>query len=130
MTLIRGDVIPTTAGLRDRQATAADGSSWRVRVRLLAERAATDAPVNGEPELAPTGATYVVSLARLDANDEVARDPQGRLLIGEPATLTVQADADVDLESALVDVIAGRVAHADRVAAQQAERRQVEGDWM
>jgi hypothetical protein len=101
--------------LSDRRFTI-NGCAWRVR--LINNDVPTTAPVNGDPDVVPSAYGITISVAALDEDDNVAVDSDGRFLIFDPHTLTLQAEAiqreDFDPEAAIMAVIEGQIAVAEK----------------
>lgn len=95
------------------------GRKWRVRVRLNSALA-TVAPINGNPEVEPSGVGIAVSVALLDGN-EVARASDGRFRIFPAHVLTLQAESlgRVDPQAEVEKIIQRQL---DEAAAQLAGR--------
>lgn len=69
-----------------------DGRAWRVRLQLIDQRKPVT-PVNGEPVLAPVSFGLGISVALLDASDQVATDDDGALLVFDQHSVSLDADA-------------------------------------
>jgi len=96
---------------------ASNGRRWRVRVREF-EKIAANAPVNGQPAVAPAGVSLLVSVALLATGGSVATNAAGELMIFAASSLTFQreqlAKPDLDVDALILAKIEEQIADAER----------------
>jgi hypothetical protein len=94
-----------------------NGRDWRVRVRVCQE-IATSAPMNGNPEVEPSGVGVSVSVALLNSEGEVDTSSTGKLLIFSAHVLTLQREAqarpDFNPQAEIETVIASQITEAEK----------------
>jgi len=86
------------------------GKRWRTRVRINS-LLPTEAPVNGDVAVEPSGVGISVSVALLDDKDEVAVDAFGRYRIFPAHVATIQKESfeKVDPEKVIEDAIQSQI---------------------